>query len=295
MATHAAKHHKISEFARLAQVSVRTLHYYDSVDLLKPAYIDPDSGYRYYTLDQIRVLNRIRALRNLELSIQDVRQCLNEQVSTEQIQVILRARQDKLRMRIAEDQARIRETEARIHALTHQDTRPILDVVFKQVPAESAMICEVVLTSDEVIAHIFYECADALRSAHRYSRHTAVSCVYLHHQAHHQGVVQKPRHILAAFVMPAQDLLPIPLSKGRLLQPGCLPSHQQVLCTLHQGPDFDRDAAHDALLDWSIMHGYQVSAAPREVYFRRGQPNEYLTEIQFPVRPLVQSMPNVPA
>jgi effector-binding domain-containing protein len=71
-----------------------------------------------------------------------------------------------------------------------------------------------------------------------------------------------------------------------MLQPGILADCEQALCTLHQGPDFDRDSAHDALLDWSSMHGYQVNAAPREIYFRRGQPNEYLTEIQFPVRRL---------
>jgi DNA-binding transcriptional MerR regulator len=42
----------IGEFARLAQVTVKTLRYYDEAGLLKPAHVDPDSGYRRYNVIQ---------------------------------------------------------------------------------------------------------------------------------------------------------------------------------------------------------------------------------------------------
>jgi len=58
----------IGAFARLAQVSVRTLHYYDEQGLLRPAEIDSRTGYRWYTADQLRRLNRILALRDLQRS-----------------------------------------------------------------------------------------------------------------------------------------------------------------------------------------------------------------------------------
>ena len=40
----------IKEFASLSGVSVRTLHYYDEIGLLKPASVDKYTGYRYYAL-----------------------------------------------------------------------------------------------------------------------------------------------------------------------------------------------------------------------------------------------------
>src|SRR5579884_3287924 len=43
---------KISEFSHLAHISRRMLRYYDERGLLKPAYVDPSTGYRYYTLEQ---------------------------------------------------------------------------------------------------------------------------------------------------------------------------------------------------------------------------------------------------
>ena len=36
------------EFADLTGVSVRTLHYYDEIGLLRPGHVDEQTGYRYY-------------------------------------------------------------------------------------------------------------------------------------------------------------------------------------------------------------------------------------------------------
>jgi MerR HTH family regulatory protein len=57
---------KIGEFARVGQVSIATLRYYDQYGLLKPNALDPDTGYRYYSLDQLARLNRILALKELD-------------------------------------------------------------------------------------------------------------------------------------------------------------------------------------------------------------------------------------
>ncbi|WP_156036777.1 MerR family DNA-binding transcriptional regulator [Ruminococcus sp. HUN007] len=40
--------YQIKEFAKLTDVSVRTLHYYDETGLLKPAFVDEQNGYRFY-------------------------------------------------------------------------------------------------------------------------------------------------------------------------------------------------------------------------------------------------------
>ena len=50
--------YKIGEFASISRVTVRLLRYYDEIGLLKPALVDPASGYRSYNLDQVAVLNR---------------------------------------------------------------------------------------------------------------------------------------------------------------------------------------------------------------------------------------------
>ena len=58
----------IGEFARHGRVSVRMLRHYDAIGLLRPACVDPASGYRFYQVSQLAELNRVIALKDLEWS-----------------------------------------------------------------------------------------------------------------------------------------------------------------------------------------------------------------------------------
>jgi DNA-binding transcriptional MerR regulator len=59
-------------FSKLGKVTVKTLHHYDEVGLLVPAYIDGETGYRYYTTNQLFRLNEIVALRQMGFSIAEI-------------------------------------------------------------------------------------------------------------------------------------------------------------------------------------------------------------------------------
>ena len=67
----------IGEFARLAGVSVRTLRHYDDIGLLRPVTVDPDTGYRGYSAEQLGRLNRVMALKDLGLSLTQARRLLD--------------------------------------------------------------------------------------------------------------------------------------------------------------------------------------------------------------------------
>src|SRR5437763_15527085 len=80
-----AMHLKIGEFARLGMVAVSALRYYDEVGLLKPAGVDRWTGYRYYTPEQLPALYRILALKDLGLSLEQIRVLLGETLPAAQI------------------------------------------------------------------------------------------------------------------------------------------------------------------------------------------------------------------
>ena len=81
---------KVGEFSRLSQVTVKTLHHYDEIGLLKPAHIDPFTAYRYYSVDQLPRLHRIMALKELGLSLEQVKDILDEALSPDEIRGMLR-------------------------------------------------------------------------------------------------------------------------------------------------------------------------------------------------------------
>lgn len=61
----------VKQLAELAGVSVRTLHYYDSVGVLKPAYRSP-SGYRYYGPKELLRLQQVLLYRELDLPLEEI-------------------------------------------------------------------------------------------------------------------------------------------------------------------------------------------------------------------------------
>src|SRR3954447_2012676 len=62
----------IGRFARLTGLTVKALRHYDELGLLRPASVDPETGYRSYGAEQVQRADAIRKLRSLELPLDDV-------------------------------------------------------------------------------------------------------------------------------------------------------------------------------------------------------------------------------
>lgn len=67
---------KINEVAKLTGITVRTLHYYDEIGLLPPSEVT-DAGYRMYDSQSLETLQQILFFRELDFSIQDIRDIMN--------------------------------------------------------------------------------------------------------------------------------------------------------------------------------------------------------------------------
>ncbi len=94
---------RIGDFSRLSRVSIKTLRYYDEMGLFKPVDVDRLTGYRYYSASQLPRLNRILALRDLGLSLEQIARVLDEGVSSEQLRGMLRLKRAELQQHIADE------------------------------------------------------------------------------------------------------------------------------------------------------------------------------------------------
>src|SRR4030095_1616002 len=126
---------KIGDFARLSQVSVVTLRYYDEMDLLKPVRVDDFTGYRYYSVDQLPRLNRILALKDLGFSLEQIRLMLTDGLSLEQLRSMLTLQRVEVEKRLADEQGRLLRIEARLRQIELEDKMSNYDVVLKTAPA----------------------------------------------------------------------------------------------------------------------------------------------------------------
>ncbi|MFJ7212799.1 MerR family transcriptional regulator [Amycolatopsis sp. NPDC098790] len=123
----------IGDFARHGRVSVRMLRHYDALGLLRPARVDPATGYRSYAAGQLARLNRIVALKDLGFTLDQVATLLADEVSAEQVRGMLTLRRAELEAALAEGVARLAQVEARLRTIEAEGSAP--DVVVKELPA----------------------------------------------------------------------------------------------------------------------------------------------------------------
>lgn len=68
----------ISEFAKLRNININSLRYYEKLGLLKPAVIDENNGYRYYSAEQVSLLNKIILCIQLGIPLKEMVKYLDE-------------------------------------------------------------------------------------------------------------------------------------------------------------------------------------------------------------------------
>jgi DNA-binding transcriptional MerR regulator len=122
----------IGTFAGLGGVSVRTLRYYDEVGLLHPTTVDATTGYRSYSARQLPRLHRIVALKELGLSLEQLRPLLDD-VGLDQLRRMLVLKRAELQEELISNQARLNEVELRLRYIESEDEMPA-DVIVKSIP-----------------------------------------------------------------------------------------------------------------------------------------------------------------
>lgn len=265
----------IGDFARHGRVSVRMLRHYDALGLLRPAHVDPATGYRHYTADQLARLNRLVALKDLGFTLQQVGAVLDEQVSAEELRGMLVLRRAELRAQVAADTARLARVEARLR--TVEGEVPPVDVVLKVVPAVRLVTLTDVAAGYEpesigpVVGPLCGELARRVAAAGARFTGPAV-CYYQDHPSGdgrllvHAGVpvtpLPDPSHGLTAVDLPEIT----------------------AATAVHRGSMAEVVPTGQALARWIEAHGYRSAGYAREQYLATPDDETgWVTELQEPV------------
>lgn len=86
---------KIGDFSKLSNVSIRMLRHYEKLGLIEPEYVDPGSGFRFYTAAQLKAVNKIQKLKALGFSLAVIKE-ITASESTDEVGKYLELRQKEL-------------------------------------------------------------------------------------------------------------------------------------------------------------------------------------------------------
>lgn len=272
---------KIGEFSRLGQVTIETLRHYDAIGLLKPAHIDQFTGYRYYSATQLRPLNRIRALKELGFSLEEVARILHDELTNDELRGMLRMQRITAERELQTVQSRLDRIMARLNYLNMEDDMTAYEVTVKGVePLTIAAIREVVPTIEQVPerCRIMFDTVAQWMVAQNLSFGPPMT-IYLN-----EGYAQQDIDLECAFILPDGEP---DLSPPTPIEIGQLAAVPQMAVTVVTGDFYQKvnslTPAYNALGKWIEVNGYKIVGPPRELFHGSPQTGDLTAEIQFPV------------
>lgn len=260
---------KIGEFSKLSMLTVKALRFYEKEGLLIPARVDPGSGYRFYEARQLEAAATIKALRQLDFSLEEIRAHLKGQP----LQEALRAKKAELQQRQADISTKLsiinylmEDKEMKYHALIKELPETIVYSEQRHLDKYSDVSSLVLESAEECLRlNPGMECIKPDYSF----------CEYLDGE-------YRERDMLVRY---SQAVTKAGLGNERI----CFRSLPaiRVICIYHKGPYDQLGEAYAYLYRYAAENGYKITGLFRESYidgiWNKEDPADWLTEIQLPV------------
>ncbi|MBC6003566.1 MerR family transcriptional regulator [Paeniclostridium sp. NSJ-45] len=131
----------VGELAKLHGMSKQTLIYYDNIDLFKPNIVDENNGYRYYTSEQLEVLDSILILREIGIPIKEIKEFLVKRDDNKALH-LLKQQKIKLDEQVKNIQRTIKRLENKIDTIESLDNYKN-DVYFEEMELEYLVLQKV--------------------------------------------------------------------------------------------------------------------------------------------------------
>ncbi|MCB1026166.1 MAG: MerR family transcriptional regulator [Microthrixaceae bacterium] len=260
----------IGRFAKVSRLSVKSLRNYDQSGLLPAAFVDPQTSYRYYRLEQLARADAIRSLRMVDMPLHSIEELLDgddpERVLTSHL-VALQSQRDELDQMAQQLQRRINRREYIMSTeITVKASPPVVvaayrtatthDEIFSDIPngfaAVMAALAEAEVDPVGVPFTLFHQAPDADTDG------DIAMCVPIDGAIEHTGNGVETVQIAA----------------------------ETTASVLHRGSYADMGESYAAVAAWIHERGHRIVGPQREVYLN--SPAEVadeglLTEIHFAI------------
>ena len=274
---------RIGDFSRLSQVTVKTLHHYDSIGLLKPSHVDPFTDYRYYTLDQLPRIHSIMALKELGMSLEEIAQLL-EDLPPEQIRGMFRLKQAEAQQRLREEQARLAQIEFRLRQLELEGMMQTVDIVIKRIEPMYALTMRRMLITRQEREVVGKALEVAVKQG--LMQWTGATPIEILYEEEFRGDYDDVEIAMPVLSTHTPKVLLGDVGTFTLRE---LPVIEVAATYMHQGNYPSLKEKYVFLQRWAVENGYKLSGTWRFLYHRgpmhHVDPSEYLTELQHPIEP----------
>jgi DNA-binding transcriptional MerR regulator len=273
---------KIKEFSRLTHVPIKTLRYYDELGLFVPTRVDAFTGYRYYDASQLPRLYQLLALRALGMPLEQIKAALAADITTSELHGMLRLKQAEIQQQITDWQERMTHVNTLITQI-EEETDMSYSVILKTIPSFTVVAKHGVAADQPsmgpLLVGLFQELAAYVaQNGGKLSTNPEELGITIYHDKEWTG---KDIHVEAIFGI--QKAIPT-IPDIHVYE---LPAVETMASVVHTGSFDTLGVGYDALTRWIGANGYEICGPNREINIKfdpQGNPAEWVTELQFPVR-----------
>lgn len=262
--------YKIGDFSSMSKTTIKTLRYYEKEGLLKPVYVDLNTGYRYYETSQLMEISKIISLRQIGLSIKDIKNILNGYNMVE----ILNKRKKEL-----EDDLVLFNMElSKINYLLEGDNMKN-EIFIKEIPSYVIYYCDGIISDFSKIPEFVLQAGEECAKVNPNLKCITPDYCYI---SYLDGEY-KEKDIKIRYGQ-AVEKVGKETDKIKFKMMDAI----TAVCIYHKGAYDNLRDSYNIILKFIEDNGYEVIDNPRECYidgcWNKDNEDDYLTEIQFPIK-----------
>lgn len=269
----------IGEFSKVCEVSTKTLRYYDEIGLINPDEIDPENGYRYYSIRQLKKMLLINRLKSYHFSLEEIKAILEleETQSEEKLMFTLNRKRREIQEKLTAFEYTLKQMsndllnlEKGIPIMSYLDN---IEVQLVETKAINILYLRQMLSSDDY----------ALGYGKYFSKlYEKIATEKLTLLGTPMTIYHSPEYNPAGndteFAIPIEETV-----KGTRDLPGGLCA-KSVL----KGSYPELTSVYARLREWVENEGYELKKPPYEIYLidpnQATVPEDLVTEVYFPVK-----------
>ena len=265
----------IGEFSKITGLTVKTVRYYHEQGLLIPTSVDDETGYRYYDRSKIEAARVINDLRSLDLTLDEIGTILKNAGDDADLREVMKRQKSLLETKIQ----RYREIVRSLNQFLAEEEEA--SNLMKQSPFQiEEKVTDPILVAAIRMKGRYADCGPVFaRIGRSLGRYISGKPLLLHYDSEF-----KEDDADFEPCMPVRNCKPVDGISIRQLPGG------RCVSLLHKGPYDQLGQSYAKVLDYARAKGYDIQVPTREIYHKgpgmifRGNPKNYLTEIQFLVQ-----------
>jgi DNA-binding transcriptional MerR regulator len=252
---------------------VKTLHHYDDVGLLRPAWVDRENGYRFYRAAQVTQVRCIRNLRALGFSLDQIAEVLDDHATSQSLLGVLHAKRQELEQLARETDDRLTQLDTWLKQIEQEATMPTLAAVVKKVDSQLVASKRERITCSDRLGEMF---ADVEAHVTRHGGRIVGPGTFISYDTEYQdgGSDMETFFAIATPVPEVEDI--------RVYE---LPGVPAMASLIYQGlHDAACEEARQSLATWIEEHGYRMNGPDRLVFLECDDPEQpAVIEFKYPV------------